>query len=290
MGDFFRELLDGEYREFVDACSKPQRRSFRVNTLKSDLGVAKGFDGEPISWCSTGFFTDSLVSDSVEHFTGQVYLQEAASMLAAEVLAPCVGDTVLDLCAAPGSKTTQISVMMKNTGCVIANEPDFKRLKSLRFNLNRMGVVNAVVTNMDGRLFPDKILFDKILLDAPCSNLGQIRENPHAAEIWSPSHVKKCSNLQKKLIDAGYKSLKKDGVLVYSTCTFTPEENEEVVDYAIQKYDLVCEKVRADIVHTPGLHRWGKNKFHEDVGNTMRVYPHQNNTGGFYVARLKKWW
>ncbi|MBD3387650.1 MAG: NOL1/NOP2/sun family putative RNA methylase [Candidatus Altiarchaeales archaeon] len=284
-----RLQLEGEYDEFAEACSRPPRTSYRVNTLKASIDdVTSVFDSEPVPWSHTGFYTEARVGDSIEHFQGLLYVQESASMLAAEVLDPVECDCVLDLTAAPGSKTTQMAAMMKNEGCIVANELDSQRLKTLRFNLNRMGVVNTVVSNVDGARFRSKMRFDRVLLDAPCSNLGQLRENPEALKSWSEGNVRRCAGVQRKLMDVAASFLKKDGVLVYSTCTFSPEENEAVVDHAIRKHGLSCEGIGGEFKSRNGLLEWKGKRYGPEVENSVRIYPHENDTGGFFAAKLRR--
>lgn len=280
--------LGVEYREFTAACGRPERTAFRVNTLKAGLEVGERFDAEPVPWCPTGFYTGDEVGKSVEHFQGLIYVQEAASMVAAEVLAPDAGEVVLDLASSPGSKTTQLAALMRNTGCIVANDVNVKRLKTLRFNLNRMGAVNAVVVNDDGTRFNPRIRFGRILLDAPCSNTGQLRSNPDSVNTWSMRKVLKCAKLQRGMVDTAAALLKKGGVLVYSTCTFSPEENEAVVDYAVREKGLTIEPVEADMEGRPGLPEWEGVEYVSDVSKTLRAYPHHNDTSGFYVARLRR--
>ncbi|MFH1055918.1 MAG: RsmB/NOP family class I SAM-dependent RNA methyltransferase [Candidatus Altiarchaeota archaeon] len=281
--------LGSQYTEFIECCERPPRKSYRVNTIKADVDEITGrFDSQPIPWCPIGFHTKDDLGSTIEHYQGLIYIQESASMLPAEVLSPREGDVVLDLAAAPGSKTTQLAALMSNRGCVIGNDVDFHRLKTLRFNLNRMGVVNTVVTNMDGVRFNPDIKFDKILLDAPCSNVGQLRDNPDAIGTWSPAKVSRCSHLQKRLIASASTLLNDDGVLLYSTCTFSPEENEEVVDYAVREHGLKVEEIEGKFKAHEGIRQWSGMEYDREVKKTARIYPHDNDTGGFYIAKLRK--
>jgi NOL1/NOP2/sun family putative RNA methylase len=284
-----RLQLGGEYDEFVECCGRLPRASFRVNTLKAEVDeVVSAFSVEPIPWCPGGFWTDDPVGSSIQHFQGLLYVQEAAGMLAAHVLDPVEGEAVLDLAAAPGGKTTQMAAYMGNSGCIVANDVNRARVKTLRFNLNRMGVVNTVVARNDGARFKPDARFDRILLDAPCSNVGQLRDNPDALGTWSPNKVKRCSQLQKRLMDSAARLLKKDGVLVYSTCTFSPEENEEVVDHAVRKHGLTVEGVGGEFISRNGLTGWHGKEYMPEVENAVRIYPHENDTGGFFLAKLRK--
>ncbi len=289
IADYMGELLGPEYGTFMEYAQKPQSKSFRVNTLKADATALEGvFKAEKVPWCDGAFFTEDDVGESIEHFLGLIYVQEAASMLAATALSPSEGDRVLDMCAAPGSKTTQMAALMGNGGCIVANDVDSRRLKVLRFNLNRMGVYNTVVTKSEGARLKSKAKFDKILLDAPCSNLGQLRENQDAAGMWNRSLVAKCSKLQKRLVDNAAGLVRDGGAIVYSTCTFSVEENEEVVDYAVERHGLTVEPITGSFRHHPGVSSWRGASFCHDVENTVRIYPHENDTAGFYLAKLVK--
>jgi len=281
-------MLGGEYDGFLECCGKKPRESYRVNTLKAEVEELSDLAAEEIPWCPAGFYSKKPLGCTIEHFLGLIYVEDASSMLPPEVLAPGPEDTVLDLAAAPGGKTTHLAALMGNRGCIIANDPDPRRLKTLRFNLNRLGVANAVVTSSDGIRFKPNMLFDRILLDAPCSNGGQLRDNPEALTTWSKSKVKRCSELQKKLIGNAASMLKKDGVLVYSTCTFSPEENEGVVDHAVEEHGLTIEPVNGCYKKHAGLTEWNARRFAKGMEDTVRLYPHDNDTAGFYLAKLRK--
>jgi tRNA (cytosine49-C5)-methyltransferase len=285
LSDYLVKNLGAEKEAF----EKKPRKAFRINTIKAkyeDIAHLGVF--EPIPWTPGGYFTDSDIGKSTEHFLGLIYIQEAASMLPAALLSPSINDLVLDLCAAPGSKTTQLAAIMENTGAIVANEPDNQRLKTLRFNLNRMGALNTVLTNRDGTKFSSMERFDKILVDAPCSNLGNLATNPEASNSFSKALVKKLSTLQKRLIDTAAGHIKKEGVILYSTCTYTAEENEQVIDYAIRKHNLTVEEVNGKFKKTRGLTDYLGKSLHDDISKTARIYPHHNDTCGFYLAKLRK--
>jgi len=284
---FLKGQLGDEYGEFAKACDTPCRKSFRLNTIKA-AGMAFDFARDPVPWCPEGFYTDRQVGKTAEHFQGLVYVQESASMIPAMALAPAPGELVLDLSAAPGSKTTQMAALMENSGCIVANEIDRKRLNALRFNLNRMGVANTLVTHMDGTRFAPAMKFDRVLLDAPCSDLGQLRDNPKALTTWGMGKVRRLSSLQKRLMDTAAALVREGGVIVYSTCTFWPQENEEVVDHAVARHGLALQRVDLGFKCHRGLGEYDGDRYHPDVEKASRIYPHDNDTGGFFVARLVK--
>jgi len=207
------------------------------------------------------------------------------------VLNPKPNEVVLDMSAAPGSKTTQMSEMMQNKGIIIANDSNFSRLKALKFNLEKAGSINVVITNIDGRRFKRLGLkFDKILLDAPCSSEGTIRGDWKALSRWSERVIKDLSRLQKKLILSAFDSLKDNGVMVYSTCTHAPEENEAVVNYLLKER----ENARLMNISVPGLKtregliEWRDFKFRDSLKLTARVWPQDNDSEGFFIAYIKR--
>jgi len=297
----FRERygkLLSDKRKFYLYCQKPLRKSIRINLLKSDLGLVerleeKGWKLRQVPWCRNGFWVEKreeLLGNTPEHFLGLYYVQEAVSMLPPLLLKPKPGELVLDVAAAPGSKTSQLAEIMKNRGCIVANDPSVARLKALRANLQRLGVMNTVITRMDGKEFGRlKNRFDRVLLDAPCSAEGVIRKEWNALADWSVQKIQRLSRLQKKLILAAADSLKPGGVLVYSTCTFAPEENEEVIDFLLKKRDFKVEKPRVPgLKSRPGLTEWQGKDFESQVKRCIRIWPQDNDTEGFFIARLRK--
>lgn len=234
------------------------------------------------------------LGNSLEHLLGYYYIQELASMLPVLVLKPEKNQLILDLCAAPGSKTTQISALMENTGTIIANEVSLGRLRVLATNLERCGVSNAIITKKEGsaicrRFERQNIQFDKILLDAPCSGEGTIRSTPKTPVMWNINTVNLLSGMQKNLVSSAISVLKKRGELVYSTCTHAPEENEEIVDFILKNFkDMKIEKILLPIQSKQGIPSWQDKEYLEDVKFACRVYPHVSNTEGFFVAKFKK--
>ncbi len=296
----YRRILGDEVKTLVEYCLKPLRKSIRINTLKIErekclrMLEAKGWELKPVPWYENGFWVENRneeqLGNTLEHFMGYFYVQEASSMIPPVVLQPEEGDFVLDLAAAPGSKTTQMAEMMRNKGCIVANDIQIQRIKILRFNLEKLGVINAVVTRMDGRRFIKfRERFDKVLLDAPCSSEGIMRKDWKAFSRWNIRFIKEMARLQKRLIDAAAVTLKRGDVLVYSTCTMAPEENEAVVDYAVRKHGLVVEKVKVrGLKARHGILEWEGQEFDKSVKNCLRIWPQDNNSEGFFVARLRK--
>lgn len=282
-----------DFELFKAVLNKPLPASARINTLKIDRQMLlerlqrKGVGFKSLGWYPLGL---RLNVDSpgklIEHALGYIHIQEEVSMIPSLVLQPHAGETVLDLCSAPGSKTTQISQQMENQGLVIANEPSLSRIAALRSNCERLGAINVATTRYDGRMFPDCI-FDRILVDAPCSGEGRSRKNP---SICSRSDLKRSLGLQplqKGLLKRAINLVKPEGVVVYSTCTYAPEENEMVVESVLDEAHL--DKISIPgLKACPGLTVWNGVEHSNDLLLCSRYYPHLNDTGGFFVAKLIK--
>ena len=291
----FVERYEGltDFEKFQEAISQPARKSIRVNTIKISLKELKSkISGlKQVPWCSEGFYIErkeTAVGNLKEHFLGYFYVQEAASMIPALILDPAEGDLVLDMSAAPGSKTTQMAAMMKNGGAIIANDVKWDRIKALSMNLQRCGVSNTVITIYKGEFFPD-IKFDKILLDAPCSGTGTLQKSPDTLKIYNPGMIKKLSYQQKRMILKAYSLLKSGGVLVYSTCSLEPEENERVIDYLLEKTDAKLEKASLqNLKSSPLVLEFEGKKYNSEIKECLRIWPQDNHSEGFFVARIRK--
>lgn len=274
------------------------RKSIRVNTLKIGIEelkkrIEKDWILEQIPWCKEGFFITHKkgrldVGNTIEHSQGYYYVQEAASMIPPIVLDPKPEELVLDMCAAPGSKATQISQYMKNKGLLIANDIKGDRLGALGVNMQRCGVMNEIITLSPGTAIKN-IVFDKILLDVPCSGTGTIRKSPKTIRIWNPNMVKRLSAVQKKLITHGFEILKKGGTLVYSTCSNEPEENEAIIDFLLKKFDNAkVESFELNISRGKIIQEFEGKKYDPEVKKCLRLWPQNNDTEGFFVAKIKK--
>lgn len=287
------------WQKFHQYSTAFERRSIRVNTLHGSVAEikknieAKGWKLEPIPWCKEGFWISNPerkdVGNLLEHHLGKIYVQEAASMIPPLVLHPQQGDIVLDMCAAPGSKTTQMGMMMNNQGVIIANDYKGSRLQSLGINVQRSGLTNIIVTLMHGKRFY-QFNFDKILLDAPCSGTGTIRKSLKTITIWNPLMITKLARQQKELIERAFENLKPGGEMVYSTCSVEPEENEGVINHLLQKFPA------AEIVpvYLPGLKtsspimEFAGEKYDSRIKQVLRIWPQDNDTEGFFIAKIKK--
>jgi len=227
---------------------------------------------------------------STEFLLGHYYVQGLTSMMPALALAPAPGERVLDLCAAPGSKTTQIADMIGDQGLVVANDLKIHRLRALQSNLERLGVVCAAVTSYRGEHFPRRLLFDRVLVDAPCSGEGTWREVPPKRSLeWDTGQSERLAPVQLRLLQRAADVVRSGGVLVYSTCTYAPEENEAVVDaFLSEREDFAVEPVSLPVPHAPGLAGWKDRAYGNSLGHAARIYPHLVDSWGFFVARLRR--
>jgi len=285
-----------DFDRFVETMAFPLPVTARINTLKTDrdrllfrLKEAK-VAYRPFSWYDLGLELDvEKPGNLIENLMGHIHVQEEISMASPVVLDPKPGEMVLDLCAAPGSKTTQIASMMENRGLLVANDPANTRVASLRSNCERAGAINVVVTRYDGRRFPST-KFDRVLVDAPCTGQGMARKDLTVLGRWSLKRSLGLQRLQRGLLARATDLLKPGGVVVYSTCTFAPEENEAVVSWVAERVPQVSlEKVSIPgLESSPGLAEWAGSVFGEEMEKSARYYPHQNDTGGFFVAKLIK--
>ena len=280
--------------KFCEYCLKRLNKSIRVNTLKISAdglkNKLKDYELKQIPWCKEGFWIQGPRTDLgnlLEHSLGYFYIQEAASMLPPIILDPREDEVVLDLAAAPGSKTTQMAAMMNNKGIILANDIKYKRLKALSINLQRCGILNTVMTLKSNYGFKD-MKFDKILLDAPCSGSGAIRKSLKTLQIWNKNMLTNLSNTQKKLILNAFDSLKDNGVLIYSTCSIDPEEDEAVIDFLLRNRDAKIEKIDLDIKKSEIILDYEKRHFNDEIKKCLRIWPQDNDTEGFFVAKIRK--
>lgn len=293
-----------DFEKFSEIIYQQPLNFIRCNTLKispenlkkkleKKWEVAQPFENFPEIFLVNSDLMPGELGKAEEHLFGYFYVQEISSMLPVLALNPEPEDFVLDLCASPGSKTTQIAAKMKNSGTIIANDKDIGRMIILSANLERCGVSNTIVTRMDGinlceRFEKEKKFFDKILVDAPCSGEGTLRSSPKSFLMWNKSNVERLSKIQKNLIFAAAKILKKGGVLVYSTCTHSPEENEKIVSFLLENFpEFEVEKVNFPIKCRRGIENWEGEKF-GDMKNVCRIYPQDNNSEGFFVAKFRR--
>jgi 16S rRNA (cytosine1407-C5)-methyltransferase len=285
----------------IELLSLGRTQSLRINTLKAHTHAVEelmslGWSGRQFSWFPDGYAIDTgheAIRDSELVSSGQVYIQNAASWLPVLALDPRPGDEVLDVCAAPGGKTSHIAALVQNQAIITANDNSRPRLAKIQANLSRLGVDNVSYTLFDAMQIARKLegrQFDKILLDAPCSGEGMMnftRDKDFGS--WSVAHIKRLQQLQKRIITQAWQLLKPGGTLVYSTCTMAPEEDEAVIDYLLRSHE------DANIVplgyelpnRRPAVLEWNGKRYHDEIAGCLRLAP-SKDIEAFFVARLHK--
>jgi len=296
-----------DFQNFLDSLKSESQKSIRCNTLKispaklKEKLKAKGwkirqpFKKNPEVMIIENKMLPGELGRSLEHMLGYYYVQGIASMLPVLALNPKPNQIVLDLAASPGSKTTQIAAKMQNKGTLIANEISLGRIKILASNTERCGVTNMIITKKEGaalcrNLKKLEFTFDKILIDAPCSGEGTLRDKPVTYKMWNIHTIKKLSVIQKNLVSNALEILKPEGELVYSACTHAPEENEEVIDFILKKFrgKIKIEKIILPIKSRPSITGWAGREYDKEVKKCARIYPQDNDTEGFFIAKIRR--
>ena len=270
----YKEILGDEARDFLASFEEEAVSAFRVNPLKeATVSFPDAIPQTP--WGHYG----KVSGKSPEHVTGLVYSQEPAAQMVAQVAQPSPGMKVLDLAAAPGGKSTQLAAYLAGEGLLVSNEISSKRAKILVENMERFGARNVVVTNESAdrlaKVF--KGYFDLIVLDAPCSGEGMFRKQPDAMDYWSLDYPSQCASLQREILADAVTMLAEGGRLVYSTCTWAPEENEEIVKWLLDEYEFELLPIEQINGMTAGI----------DLSETARMYPHHFKGEGQFVAHLQ---
>ena len=289
-------LPSSEHRKkFFEFSIRPQPPSFRLNNLlykSKELKSTLPGKFVPVPWCEDGFVSPKSIQigRSFEHAIGGIYIQAKAPMLAVETLDPKPGDRVLDLCAAPGGKSTQIAARMNNTGLLVANESSSKRISSLVGNVERCSIANSVITQAKGTILARYFhnYFDRILVDAPCSGDGILRKDKNFLRYWSVENSKRQAQIQIGLLRAAFHMLRPGGTLVYSTCSLSIEENEHVLMGLIGRYGRNVIMENPPDIEAPILPDYIKKNLSVDVSKGVRVWPHVHNTEGAFIARMSK--
>ena len=271
--------LGEAYPEFLNSLERPRAVALRYNPLKGETPVME-FQGENVPWEPLGFYYDPEARPGLHpyHEAGVYYLQEASAMAPVALLDPQPGERVLDLCAAPGGKTTQIAGRMLGEGFLLCNEINPKRAKILSRNIERMGVANALVTNEHPEHLAERFpgFFDRVLVDAPCSGEGMFRKEEAAVTDWSQETVEMCARRQAEILHSAAQMLKPGGRLVYSTCTFAPEEDEMAVAAFLEAHP----EFEPEIIEAP----W----FESVENGGYRLWPHKLLGEGHFAAVLRK--
>ncbi len=297
ISSLFGKDAAGEYTEFI---KREPSTYIRVNTLKTTANklskkLKKNYYLETevlknIPDSLKVISEKNVAGKTLEHIIGDYYIQGLSSMIPPLVLSPLQGEKVLDLCSAPGSKTTQLGVLMNNRGTLLANEISLDRVKMLVYNIDRLNIMNAGVINFKGEQL-SKIYenyFDKILVDAPCSGLGIIQKKGEVSNWWTLERAQRLGDLQLRLLIAAIKMLKIGGQIVYSTCTLTFEENEFIINKVIEKYPVELEEIRLPVASREGFTEYSGIKLNGQIAKTRRILPWLADTDGFFVAKLKK--
>lgn len=293
--NFFREKISEIYSDeytsaIINGCSTKRKTTLRINTLKTDTDTVKqkltdmGIDFSCVPYCDTALIIDKIgynIRETDLYKNGEIYLQSLSSQLPPLILSPKENEDILDMCAAPGGKTSQIAALTNNKSYITACEMNFKRAERLKFNLEKQGVKNANVMQTDARRLESFFSFDKILIDALCSGSGTfILDEPKSYEGFTDTLINRCISSQTQLLDKALSLLKKGGEAVYSTCSILPQENEEIINKIIRKHS--CELVPIDDEirqHLPLLPC--------SLKEAICVCP-TNEYEGFFVAKIKK--
>lgn len=283
----YRQLLGTEAGDFLASFEQPSYGGFRVNPLKPGQPKAAIADADgKIDYVADGWF-GKVNGKSLDHVTGWVYSQEPSAMYVGEVVDPQPGEKVLDLCAAPGGKSTHLLAKMHDEGLLVANEIFRKRANVLAENLERWGTKHTVVMNESPaeleKQFPQ--FFDRILVDAPCSGEGMFRKEPAGIEYWSPDYPAECANRQQKILASAMKMLKPGGTLVYSTCTFAPEEDEQNAAWLLEHYDLSMLPIKKYTGMDNGRPEWADGN--PELAKAVRLFPHHIKGEGHFIAKFK---
>ncbi len=296
-----------DFQNYLKILEKKPLKSIRCNTLKispeklkkrleaDGWKIRQPFQTNPEIMIVENNLEPGELGRSLEHLLGYYYVQEIASMLPVLTLKPEPSQIVLDLAASPGSKTTQIAAKMKNKGTLIANEISLGRIKILASNTERCGVTNMIITKKEGAALCRNLkklgfTFDKILIDAPCSGEGTLRSTPITRKMWNIHTVRKLSSIQKNLVADALEILNPKGELIYSTCTHAPEENEEVIDFILNKFgdEIKIEEIKLPVKCRRGITKWQDKIYHKDATKSCRIYPQDNNTEGFFIAKIRR--
>lgn len=297
------KLLGGEFPAFLEGYTHPAEAGLRVNTLKIAIADFVNIATAPIEaipWCPAGFRILEVDRENLRlgrhpyHAAGLYYIQDPSAMAVAEIVNPQPGERVLDLAAAPGGKTTHLAALMEGKGILVANEVHPQRVWTLAENLERWGVRNAVVMNESPQRLENHFgdYFDRVLLDAPCSGEGMFRKNEEALKAWSPELVKSCAARQRELLDTAAGMVRAGGYLAYSTCTFAPEENEQVVEEFLIRNSKQFSLV--DIPDRPGFSRgdanWTENGPEDKhyLRRAVRLWHHHGAAEGHFVALFQR--
>jgi NOL1/NOP2/sun family putative RNA methylase len=291
----YRDIIPG-FAAFCSKLREPLPVHLRLNTLKAPTGETclrlrrhgVSFAPEEPGGLVLRAQNLTLPGHLPTFSLGYLHTQTLSSVLAGLALEPEPGELVLDLCAAPGGKTALLAQLMKNQGIIVANDKSVKRHIALRANLKRLGVTNAILARYPGQHFPKRYIFDRVLVDVPCSAEGTLRTDKNGKIRHTVPRGEKLPFLQAGLLIRGYDLLKPGGTLVYSTCTYNPDENESIVQNLLNSRPATIQPISLDVTHSPGLSKWKEVSYDSSMRHCWRIYPHQLDTVGFFLARVAK--
>ncbi|WP_281164652.1 RsmB/NOP family class I SAM-dependent RNA methyltransferase [Liquorilactobacillus sicerae] len=284
----YQQLLGEEATAFLTSLQTLKvQKGFRLNPLKPNFKQVKIDLSQPLAYVATGYL-GAVSGRSLEHQTGYLYSQEPSAMYVAEVAAVQPGERILDLCAAPGGKSTQLAGKLQGQGLLVANEIDAKRARVLAENLERTGATNVQILNEQPAKLAKKFkeFFDKVLVDAPCSGEGMFRKDPSAITYWSPGYPRECANRQREILKSAWQMLKPGGQLIYSTCTFAPEEDEQIVAWLLAEYPTLK---LLPLKKYSGMDS-GRPEFADgraELTKTIRLFPHHFQGEGHFIAKFQ---
>ena len=289
----FEKIIHTEPRNFLRCNTikmKPEKLMARLKEKGWD--VEQPYPGYPEIILVKSDLGPGELGNAIEHVLGYYYIQEISSMLSVLALDPQPKEFILDLFAAPGSKTTQMAARMKNQGTILANDLTIDRLSILVSNLERCGVTNSIVSRRDAVQLCESIAksefrFDRMLLDAPCSGEGTLRSSAKTFLMWNHKLPDKFSRMQKKFVASALRCIKPGGIFVYSTCTHAPEENEAIVSFILENFPVEIQTVSLPLKPRQGLTSWKEEKFNPQVTKACRIYPQDNDSEGFFVSKFK---
>jgi len=293
----YRPFID-DWTSFTEAAARPEPTVFRVRSGRVDADAlvdrlaAQGIRTRVLAGLPDFYQVETSpvpVSMTFEHWAGLIYVQQASTGVAAPALGPRPGERILDLCAAPGGKTTHMAELMRDEGCLVASEISESRIRGLLGNVYRLGHTGVMVVAGDGRDFPVGARFDRVLVDAPCTGEGTLRRR-RAGEPARPSRsfLAYVTGAQRALLERAVRLTRPGGTVLYVTCTFSPDENEAVVHDALQRLPVELEALDLQVPHAPGLTAFEGERYDRRLEGAARIYPHHLDSGGLFLARLRR--
>lgn len=282
----YNKLLGDEAPAFLAAFDGVVEKGFRVNPNKAVTPAMRAKMTAPIPYSPIGYY-GRVNGNALEHLAGAVYSQEPSAMTVGEFAKPERGERVLDLCAAPGGKTTHLLSYLQQTGLLVTNEINPKRVTALGDNVERYGALNTVITNATPAALAKELpgFFDRILVDAPCSGEGMFRKDPDAIQYWSPDYPVECATRQREILTEAVKMLKPGGHLIYSTCTFAPEEDEQMMAWLLRTYpEFELEVLPKSAGMVAGRPEWADDN--PELTKAVRLFPHLMRGEGHFIAKL----